>query len=151
MGARRFWRTCLPRLKYHNPGVGISVKQIDDQSKPAMLTVYFARPEGKAAEAAEIKMEDSFAPAPRPSEYVKAIDVRNQQVSEIWEKLKAATGAQETKVSEADRKEMEDNEKQLQQSEIDRQRVASIRQAKKDQEKMLEAAKAEVEKQRTEQ
>lgn len=127
------------------------MKQMDDQSKPAMLTIYFSQTEGKGSKPAEVKMEDTFAPAPEPTEFVKAIDVRNQQVHEIWEKVKAATGAKDMEVSEADRKEMEENAKHLEQAEVDRQRVATIRQAKKDQEAMLEAAKAEVEKQRAEQ
>ena len=151
IGARRFWRTCLPRLKYYNPAVGISVKQTDDQEKPPLLTIYFAQNKDKASTPANVKMEDTLAPAPNESETVKTIDLRGQQVSEIWEKVKAATGAKELEASEADLKEIEENKKLDEKSEVDRQRVAAIRKARKDQEKMLQSAREEVERQRAEQ
>jgi len=42
MGPRKFWHTYLPRLKYHNPAVPMTVERTDDQEGPATLSVHFA-------------------------------------------------------------------------------------------------------------
>ncbi|KMQ47163.1 50S ribosomal protein Mrp49 [Trichophyton rubrum] len=148
-GARRFWRLCLPRLKYYNPGVGMTVKQLDDEAGPAILSIYSAKPSDGSA-AATTGALDSYAPPPTESEIVKAIDVKGKDVEQIWAAFKAATKAENVPVAEEDKKEMELQEQLNAQSEIDRQRVAMVRKAKKDQEAMLEAAKAAVAKQREE-
>ncbi|EAS36342.3 50S ribosomal protein Mrp49 [Coccidioides immitis RS] len=143
IGARRFWRQCLPRLKYYNPSVAMSVKQTDDNAGPAVLTLYFANKDG--ATQATSSTTDEFAPAPTESESVKTIDIKGKSLEEIWGSFKSMTGAEDLKVSEADRQELEELSKQKEKSEVDRQRVAGIRQARKDQEKMLAAARADVE------
>jgi large subunit ribosomal protein MRP49 len=36
----------LPRLKYHNPAVRMTVSRSAEQSKPAIFSIYFRQPEG---------------------------------------------------------------------------------------------------------
>ncbi|PFH61422.1 hypothetical protein XA68_17408 [Ophiocordyceps unilateralis] len=40
MGARKFWRECLPRLKYHNPGVAMIVNRHGNNASPPIMTIY---------------------------------------------------------------------------------------------------------------
>ncbi|KAI1968196.1 hypothetical protein LOZ53_000961 [Ophidiomyces ophidiicola] len=147
-GARKFWRQCLPRLKYYNPGISMSVKQTDDNAGPALLSLYFENKDGATKQASSTR--DESAPSPTESEYVRTIDVKGKSLEEIWTSFKNLTGAEELQVSEADQHEIEERTRQLQQSAIDRQRVASIRQTRKDQAALLAAAKADIERVRAE-
>ena len=45
----RTWRNMLPRLKYHNPAISITIERTETQSDPATLTVFFAEPTTSAA------------------------------------------------------------------------------------------------------
>ncbi|WEW60649.1 hypothetical protein PRK78_006136 [Emydomyces testavorans] len=148
MGARKFWRECLPRLKYYNPAIAMSVKQTDDNAGPAILTLYFANKDG--AGKAIPSTTDEFAPIPTESEVIKDIDVKGKSLEEIWTSFKDLTGAEELKISDNDRQELEERSRQREKSEVDRQRVAGIRQARKDQEKLLATARADVERAKAE-
>ncbi|KAI9932744.1 hypothetical protein ASPWEDRAFT_33678 [Aspergillus wentii DTO 134E9] len=146
-GARHFWRNCLPRLKYHNPGVPMSVKQTDEQDGPAALTIYFAEEASKAAalnHAAAIK--DTHAPVAGAAEKTAVVDLKNLEYKDIWNKVKIMTGAQEVAAAAEETEELKKLEQMRVKSEQDRARVAGIRQARKDQERMLQEARGEVEK-----
>ncbi|KAL5045243.1 hypothetical protein BDW71DRAFT_184543 [Aspergillus fruticulosus] len=144
-GARHFWRQCLTRLKYHNPGVPITVKQTDNQDGPASLTVYFAKKLSNAA-SLNAAAKDEHAPEPSATEKTATVDIRNLTYQDIWNKVKNMTGAQEVPPTEEEKAELAKFEQMAQQSVKDRARVAAIRQAKLDHKRMLEAAKGEVEK-----
>lgn len=74
------------------------------------------------------------------------MDVRNLSYTDIWNKFKNMTGAQEVSATETEKAELQKLEQMAQQSVKDRARVAGIRQAKLDHERMLQAARGEVEK-----
>lgn len=148
-GARHFWRNCLPRLKYHNPGVGMTVHKTDDQSKPPALTIYFAEQIGgtAAAIAAKQAIKDAHAPAPEGNEKAAVVNIKGLSYQEIWSRVQASTGAEQVATSpedEAEAKKLADMKVKAVQ---DRQRIQGMRQAKKDQERMLAEARGEVEKQ----
>ncbi|EAU36533.1 predicted protein [Aspergillus terreus NIH2624] len=145
-GARHFWRNCLPRLKYHNPSVAMSVKQTDEQDGPAALTIYFAEQASKAAALNGSAVQDKHAPAPTDAEKTAVVDLKNLDYKEIWNKVALVTGAQDVAASDDELKQLARFEQMKQQSERDRARVLGIRQAKKDQERMLQEARGEVEK-----
>jgi large subunit ribosomal protein MRP49 len=147
-GARHFWRNCLPRLKYHNPGVGMTVKRIDDQNGPSALTIYFAEKAGSAATAVanEKKVTDSLAPAPEANEDSVVLDLKNRTDKEIFDRLQIMTNAKTVNATPED-VEMAKKWAAIEaKSGPDRERVKSIRQAKKDQERMLAMARGEVDK-----
>ncbi|KAH8701681.1 50S ribosomal protein Mrp49 [Talaromyces proteolyticus] len=145
MGARRFWRQCLPRLKFHNPAIQMSVKQTDDQEGPAALTIFFSGQPRNTQHHTD-SIEDKYAPAPSDSEKTIVLDVKNNDYSQIWQKVKEATGAEDIQATEKEQEELENFRNMDIKSEQDRIRVAGIRQAKKDQERMLQEARGEVEK-----
>ncbi|KAF9888339.1 hypothetical protein FE257_008772 [Aspergillus nanangensis] len=145
-GARHFWRNCLPRLKYHNPAVQVTVKQTDDQEGPAALTIYFAEQASKAAGLNAATITDKHAPAPTDTEKTTTVDVKNIDYKEIWNKVMMMTGAQEVTPTTEEEAQLKKLEQMKQRAEQDRARVQGIRQAKKDQERMLQEARGEVEK-----
>src|SRR4030095_5123295 len=100
MGARRFWRVCLPRLKYYNPAIPMTVQQTDDQSGPALLTIYFANAGPEDSSFTPGQTMDTLAPTPTALEKTTTIDVRNKLIGQIWARFKELTGAQESPVSE---------------------------------------------------
>ncbi|KAA8649779.1 hypothetical protein EYZ11_009077 [Aspergillus tanneri] len=144
-GARHFWRNCLPRLKYHNPAVPMTVKQTSDQEGPAALTIYFAEQTSNAASLNPSTISDKHAPEPSSTEKTAVMDVKNLDYKEIWRKVKLMTGAQEIPATAEEEAELRKYEQMRQQADKDRARVAGIRQAKKDQERMLQEARGEVE------
>ncbi|KAL4868570.1 hypothetical protein BDV12DRAFT_169333 [Aspergillus spectabilis] len=145
-GARHFWRNCLPRLKYHNPAIQMTVKQTTDQEVPATLTVYFAEKLSNAASVSAETVKDEHAPAPTETEKTAILDLRHLAYTDIWKKLKTVTGAQEVLATAAEEAQLEKVAEWRVRSKEDQARVAAIRQAKKDQELMLQQARGEVEK-----
>lgn len=99
MGARKFWRECLPRLKYHNPGVPMTVKQIEEQSTPPYLTVYFDK-DVAVSHADGKELKDTTAPAPLENEQYRSLNVRDMQVGDIWSQFVRLTGAQGAKTTQ---------------------------------------------------
>lgn len=147
-GARHFWRNCLPRLKYHNPGVQMSVQQTQDQDGPAALTIYFAERVGSTATAIAGKepVTDKLAPAPEDNEKTAVVDVKGLTFKEIWNRVKASTGAEELRPSSEEGAELKRLQELREKASKDRQRIQAMQQAKKDQERMLAEARGQVEK-----
>ncbi|KAJ5971937.1 uncharacterized protein N7479_001855 [Penicillium vulpinum] len=147
-GARHFWRNCLPRLKFHNPGVPMTVTQTSDQQGPAALTIYFAERVGSAATslANEKKVTDELAPAPEANEQSAVLDIKNRTYQQIWDRVQAMTGATVVPATPEDIALSQKLAEIKRKSGPDRQRVAAIRQAKKDQERMLAEARGQVDK-----
>ncbi|CAI7659190.1 unnamed protein product [Penicillium viridicatum] len=148
-GARHFWRNCLPRLKYHNPGVPMTVTQTSNQQGPAALTIYFAERAGSAATALanEKKVIDELAPAPEANEQSTVLDIKNRTYEQIWDRVQAMTNAKVVPANSEDIALSEELAEIKKRSGPDRQRVQAIRQAKKDQERMLAEARGQVDKQ----
>ncbi|KAL3479486.1 50S ribosomal protein Mrp49 [Aspergillus californicus] len=144
-GARHFWRNCLPRLKYHNPAIPMTVKQTTDQEGPAALTIYFTEKISNAASLSPAKITDEHAPKPSETEKSAIVDLKNLDYKDIWNTVKIMTGAKEIPATAEEEAELNKVEQFKQQAVKDRARIASIRQAKKDQERMLKEARGEIE------
>lgn len=145
-GARHFWRQCLPRLKYHNPSIPITVKQTGEQDGPAALTIYFSENASNAATLNAAKdINDKYAPAAAQSEKTAVVDLRDLDWKRIWDKVRIMTGAKEVQASAKEEEEVKKLEQMAVQSVKDQERNAKIRQTKRDQERMLQEARGEVE------
>jgi large subunit ribosomal protein MRP49 len=99
---RKFWRNCLPRLKYHNPAIPMTINRTNDQLGPALLTVHFT----STAEAATTKPEvssttskhTSTGPVPASksgpgTERTEVINMKHRLDSEILDQLLKLTKA----------------------------------------------------------
>ena len=125
----------------------MTVKQTTEQEGPAALTIYFAGEQ--ASNAANLnaakEITDKYAPAPGEAEKAAVVDLKDLDFRGIWRKVKIMTGAKDVAATEAEEAEIRKLEQMKVTSEKDRVRNASIRQAKKDQERMLQEARGEVE------
>ncbi|MCJ1353109.1 MAG: hypothetical protein MMC33_003094 [Icmadophila ericetorum] len=150
-GARKFWRNCLPRLKYHNPAVSMTINRTTDQSGPATLSIFFAPP-----------LTDSNSPTASPAptqsasthhttsnhepfERVEAIDIKNLPESEILRRLMSATKAMGVEPSVEERAEMERLAEERKRSEIDRERMELENLKRKREKALLDMARGGME------
>lgn len=97
-GARKFWRNCLPRLKYHNPAISMTVNRTKDQDGPASLTVFFAPPARTTSATSSPAPSSSTSSNTAPSEHTpfdrtETIDMKHIWDSEIMSLLMTLTKA----------------------------------------------------------
>ncbi|KZZ98467.1 Ribosomal protein/NADH dehydrogenase domain protein [Moelleriella libera RCEF 2490] len=166
MGARKFWREHLPRLKYHNPSVPMIVNRHDNNQSPPLMTIYLRNTPTTATESsagggeadatvaggseadsttiqpASSRKNLSRAQPPAPHEKVVTIDMKNQRSSDILEYFYAKTRATPVQSTRDDITEMQQLESLRKQASIDRERVRSLRAEKKKEEDMLKRARA---------
>lgn len=124
----------------------MSVKQTHEQDVPPALTIYFAERASKAASLSDAGgVSDNYAPAVGEAEKAAVVNLKDLDFGRIWEKVKMMTGAKEVAASEKEGEEAKRLEGMRVRSGEDRERNAKIRQARKDQERMLQEARGEVE------
>lgn len=126
----------------------MTVQQTSDQDGPASLTIYFAERVGSTASAiaGNKQITDKHAPTPEGSEKTAVVDVKGLSFQEIWSRVQASTGAEDVAASPEDEAELKKLADISAKAVKDRERIRAMRQAKKDQERMLAEARGEVEK-----
>lgn len=150
MGPRKVWREYLPRLKYHNPAISMTVDRSHEQSGPATLSVFFAPTSNTSSHSA------TSSPAPTsstsgdkaPSEHkpwdkVEAIDMKHKKPEEILERLMQVTKAKAVVASPDDEVEMRELEEQRRKSERDREHVMAYNEKVRQERALLEQARGE--------
>ncbi|KAK6345566.1 hypothetical protein TWF718_007477 [Orbilia javanica] len=90
MGPRKFFRECLPRLKYHNPEVDMIVTRKPDLEGPATLTVHFS--DIPVENTLQLKKKQT-APVVRETTSTLEIDMLNRYPDDIMEELVQKTSA----------------------------------------------------------
>ncbi|KAI1649589.1 CI-B8 domain-containing protein [Daldinia loculata] len=109
MGPRKFWKTCLPRLKFWNPAIPMLVNRTPDQSAPAKMSIYFRQasldsdtPSALTTKLSELPLarqphsstsNEHPAPEPEEGERVVTIDMKNVHSDEILNEFMTKTGA----------------------------------------------------------
>ncbi|KAI0131255.1 CI-B8 domain-containing protein [Daldinia grandis] len=109
LGPRKFWKTCLPRLKFWNPAIPMLVNRTSDQSAPAKMSIYFRQaslgsdiPSALTTKLSELPLArqpqsstSNAHPAPEPEEgeRVVTIDMKNVHSDVILDEFMAKTGA----------------------------------------------------------
>ncbi|KAJ5038110.1 uncharacterized protein L3040_006979 [Drepanopeziza brunnea f. sp. 'multigermtubi'] len=149
-GPRKFWRNCLPRLKYHNPAVPMTVNRTDDQSGPAIMTIHFTSPEAAAHIKTEISSttdaQTSSGPVPEskagpPTERTETINMKHRPESEILDQLLALTRARVVKATAEESRQIQEIEEQRVRSEKDAILSAEVLAKKRREEAILAAAR----------
>lgn len=146
-GARKFWHNYLPRLKYHNPAVSMTVNRRIDQEGPATLTVFFAPPPSTTSASSSPDVlsstiaTNSSLSTHHPVEREESIDVKHIRDSEIYSLLMGlakATPVAPTAEEEAELRQLkEDLEKSKQDSIIG----AKYREKLKEEKALLDLAR----------
>ncbi|KAG5983400.1 hypothetical protein E4U55_008250 [Claviceps digitariae] len=144
MGARKFWRECLPRLKYHNPSIPMIINRHDKNQTPPILTIYFRTKSDGTTSTQPVSSHSNLSPAqlPDPHERTLTIDMKNKHSSLILEHFMAETRAAAIQPSKEEIAEIQDLEGLKKQAALDRERVRQLRAEKKKEEDMLKRARA---------
>ena len=150
-GARKVWRQYLPRLKYHNPAVSMTVDRSHDNAGPATLTIFFA-PSGSTSTASA-----SSSPSPtsstsitkatsehKPFERVESIDMKHKHEKEILEQLMQVTKAVQVVPSEEEELDMKNLEEHSARSKRDSEITRIYNEKVNQQRALLEQARAAV-------
>lgn len=147
-GARKVWRNCLPRLKYHNPAISMTVHRTPDQKGPATLTVFFAPPP-RSSTAPASPASSSTDPSTAPSESTRAerietIDMKNKHESEILSRLLELTRGMPYEATPDELAELRDANEEEKRSERDREAQARLNEVKRQEKALLEMARGGV-------
>ncbi|KAI0202991.1 CI-B8 domain-containing protein [Astrocystis sublimbata] len=167
MGPRRFWRECLPRLKYWNPAIPMLVNRRDEIGGPATMSIYFRQatisgsssPSDSALSMAEVVRNmlplaqqphssvknEHPAPPPSEGERIVEIDMKNVHSDAILTEFLAKTGASPVQPTPSEQAEMRQVEDRREVGAIDRALVKKYIDDKRREERMLALAKKEAE------
>ena len=138
-GPRKFWRLYLPRLKYHNPSVAMTVNRSTDQSGPATMTMFFSpAPRAITALGSEEVQWSSR------NERMETIDMKYKHSDYILQQFMKQTQAVEVKPSEEEEVLLRELGEQRTLSEQDRVRSRMDLEARKQEQRLLEQARQAV-------
>ncbi|KAI1210605.1 CI-B8 domain-containing protein [Annulohypoxylon truncatum] len=160
-GPRKFWRDCLPRLKFWNPAVPMLVNRTEDQTAPAKMSIYFrqaALDSNKPsvlvskfntlplAQQPRSSITNEYpAPEPEEGERVVTIDMKEVHSDAILEEFLAKTGATKVEPTADELAEMAQVERRHREAAFDRSINKKYIDAQKLEERMLAMARQEAE------
>ncbi|RYP89374.1 hypothetical protein DL770_004436 [Monosporascus sp. CRB-9-2] len=158
-GPRKFWKTCLPRLKFWNPAIPMLVNRSENQSGPATMSIYFrqtATGAGLVAAAARNMVPlaqqphssttgECPAPAPEEGERVVTIDMKNRHSEAIYDEFMQKTGATVVTPTPDEQVEMQQIEELREKAAVDRAIMKKYIDDKRREERMLAQARQEAE------
>ncbi|KAL8716744.1 MAG: hypothetical protein Q9225_005950 [Loekoesia sp. 1 TL-2023] len=148
-GARKVWRNYLPRLKYHNPAVSMTVNRSQDQAGPATLTIFYTSlhdPASTTSSSAPSSSTTQNAPTSNhtPFDQTKTLNMKHKHESDILSELMdltRATPVVATPEEEMELQKLADEEKR---SAIDRARNAAYNEQKRQEKALLDQARGAV-------
>lgn len=129
---RKFWRNCLPRLKYHNPAIPMTVNRTNDQSGPALLTIHFTNPSAAATKAGSAATKRT-----------EVINMKHRPESEILDQLLAITRARVVKPTAEESRQIQEIEDQNARSERDSVMMAEVNAKRKREEAIMIQARGD--------
>ncbi|KAI0020402.1 CI-B8 domain-containing protein [Xylariomycetidae sp. FL0641] len=163
LGPRKFWKDCLPRLKFWNPAIPMLVNRSDNNAGPATMSIYFRQAEAAAAAAAADpkgrktaplplaqqpkSSTDGEHPAPPPAEgeRVVTIDMKHVRSDAILTEFLAKTGATQVQPTLEERSEMHQLEELRERAAIDRAIMKKYMDDKRREAHMIAVARQEAE------
>lgn len=145
-GARKVWRNSLPRLKYHNPAVSMTINRTQDQEGPAILSIHFSPPSTPSSStmppATTSPAGPSIASSGHSPKYrVEMIDMKHKRDSEILSKLLELTKATSYEATPDELAEMREEEDFKRSSERDRTAQARLNEVRRQEKALLDAAR----------
>ncbi|RBR24113.1 uncharacterized protein FIESC28_03013 [Fusarium coffeatum] len=148
MGAKKFWRENLPRLKYHNPAVPMIVNRHNQNQKKPTLSIYLRKPDASTpapetrSQPASSRSNLSKATPPDADEKIITVDMTEKHSSHILEFVLAETRAVPLKPTKEEIRELQEIDAMARQAEVDRARMRGLREEKQREEDMLKRARA---------
>lgn len=160
-GPRKFWKICLPRLKFWNPAIPMLVNRTPDQSAPAKMSIYFRQaslssdtPSALTSKMSSLPLaqqphssteNEHPAPEPEEGERVVTIDMKGIHSDRILEEFMAKTGAIPVHPTPDEQVEMRQVEERAERAAFDRAIVKKYLDDKRREERMLAMARQEAE------
>ncbi|KAI2620222.1 CI-B8 domain-containing protein [Hypomontagnella submonticulosa] len=160
-GPRKFWKLCLPRLKFYNPAVPMLVNRTEDQSGPAKMSIYFRQasltsntPSALTSKFNTLPLaqqphssisNEHPAPEPEEGERVVTIDMKGIHSDTILSEFMAKTGAIPVEPTPADNTQKMRIEERREKAAVDRAIVKKYLDDKRREERMLALAHQEAE------
>ncbi|KAF1917105.1 hypothetical protein BDU57DRAFT_517593 [Ampelomyces quisqualis] len=147
LGARRFWRTMLPRIKFRNPSVPITIARHHDPDGPSLLHIYMRSPNGPlntqtpASPSATPNAQTTLVPD--TSAPTHTLNIRSQTESQILEQLVKTLDVQQIEATPEEKEEMAQLEEQRVRSERVRAQVREHFLAQRREEQLLKLARGE--------
>ncbi|EAT84961.2 hypothetical protein SNOG_07495 [Parastagonospora nodorum SN15] len=147
LGARHFWHKILPRIKYRNPALPISIKIHNDPDGPSLLHIYTRQPAPSnpgAPPSATPNAQTTLVPDTSPPTHT--LNIREKNESEILDLLLKTVQAQNAPLepSEAELAEMRELEEQKARAERDRVQVREHFLKERREQELLKLARGEV-------
>ncbi|KAM0741183.1 hypothetical protein ACQRIT_004040 [Beauveria bassiana] len=146
MGAKKFWREYLPRLKYNNPAVPMIVNRHGQNDQTPTMTVYLRTagdtPAIPAPQPASSRVGLSKAQPPASNERVVHIDMKNKHSTNILEQLITQVGAVPLQPTAEDTAERQSLDELRKMSNASRDRMNSIKAEKEREATLLQRARA---------
>ncbi|KAI1010763.1 hypothetical protein LB503_005481 [Fusarium chuoi] len=148
MGAKKFWRENLPRLKYHNPSVPMIVNRHSRNNKKPTISIYLRKPDASTpapatrSQPSSSRNNMSKATPPDADEKIVTVDMTEKHSSHILEYVLAETRAVPIKPTKEEIRELQELDAMARQAEVDRARMRSLHEEKKREEDMLKRARA---------
>ncbi|OTA65252.1 hypothetical protein K449DRAFT_264629 [Hypoxylon sp. EC38] len=160
-GPRKFWKICLPRLKFWNPAIPMLVNRTSDQTAPAKMSIYFRQaslssdtPSALTSKMSSLPLaqqphssteNEHPAPEPEEGERVVTIDMKGIHSDKILEEFIAKTGATLVHPTPDEQVEMRQVEERIERAAFDRAIVKKYLDDKRREERMLAMARQEAE------
>ncbi|KAF7952915.1 hypothetical protein EAE96_006138 [Botrytis aclada] len=147
LGPKKFWRNCLPRLKYHNPAVPMTVNRSHDTSVPATLTIHFTDA-SHASSPPPINSTASNPAAPStpgaPTAYTKTIECKHRDDNAILFDLMELTKAKKVLPTAAEKQMLKDLAAMKLKSQQDSLLSAAVNEKIRAEKAILDQARGEV-------
>jgi len=149
---RKFWREMLPRIKYRNPSIPISISRHTDPDGPSLLNIYTKAitPQQSPTAPASDTAPHSATPNPQTtlvpdtSTPTHTFNIKDQQESEILDALVKALGVTPIEPTEQEKMEMRELEERMERSEKDRVEVREKLLKERREQELLKMARGEV-------
>jgi large subunit ribosomal protein MRP49 len=149
---RKFWKEMLPRIKYRNPSIPISISRHTDPDGPSLLHIY-TRANASSTPAPQTTSSAPNSSAtpntqtnlvPDTSPPTHTLNIRDQQESEILEALCKTVQVQVVEPTEEEKEEMREMEAFRERSEKDRVEVREKLVRERREQELLKLARGEV-------
>lgn len=148
-GARKLWRNHLPRLKYHNPAVSMTVNRSQDQAGPATLTIFYASSHDPAtatspsATMASVTRNNPIS-SDTPFERTETIDMKHRHESQILAELIGLTKARPVVATPKEAEELQKLADEEKCGALDRARNAVYLERKRQEKALLDQARGAI-------
>ncbi|KAI4154594.1 MAG: hypothetical protein LQ341_000316 [Variospora aurantia] len=147
-GARKVWRNILPRLKYHNPAVSITINRSIDQADPANLTIFYASPKDPDTAASSTPsspaMQSKLTSNHTSFERTETINMKHKHELDVLSELMDLTKARPVAATPEAATELQQLANEERRSAADRARNAAYTEQRRQEKALLDQARGEV-------